>query len=173
MVHARISGEYIHFALLYATDHIFLVLPINHLVTKDGEITTTQKLAIGTNPSVSNVNFLYSPFVVQKVTSHVNKKVLNMRHQSQTKFRCIFIGIPQHQKGCLIYRPSTQKIVSSHEVVFDNIFSSALAYTSCPYQEALVMLPAVSYVSYTTSSYEKNGDIITFAQFEEGILVEK
>ena len=64
-----------------------------------------------------------------------------MRHQSQKGFREIFIGIPQHQKGYLIYVPSTQKIVSSQDVVFEKMFSSALAYNSRPYSEALVMQP--------------------------------
>ena len=32
------------------------------------------------------------------------------------------------------------------------------------------MKPAVPYVPYATSSKEKTGDIITFAQFEEGCL---
>ena len=50
--------------------------------------------------------------------------------------------------------------------------SSALAYTSRPYLEALAMQPLVSYIPYTTSSHEQNGDIITFAQFEEVNLVE-
>ena len=34
------------------------------------------------------------------------------------------------------------------------------------------MQKSVSYILYTTSYHEKNGDIITFAQFEEGGFVE-
>ena len=34
------------------------------------------------------------------------------------------------------------------------------------------MQPEVSYIPYATSSHEKNGDIIIFAQFEEGNLLE-
>ena len=49
-----------------------------------------------------------------------------MRHQSQTGFRVIFVGMPQYQKGYFIYVPRTQKIFSSHGVVFDETFSSAL-----------------------------------------------
>ena len=44
---------------------------------------------------------------------------------------------------------------------------------SCPYSEALAMRPAVSYIPYATSSHEQTGDIITFAQFEEGGLLKK
>ena len=47
-----------------------------------------------------------------------------------------------------------------------------LAYTSRPYSEALDMRPSVWYIPYPTSYYEQSGNIITFAQFEEGGLVE-
>ena len=43
---------------------------------------------------------------------------------------------------------------------------------SRPYLEALVTQPTVSYIPCATLSHEKNGDIITFAHFEEGYLVE-
>ena len=51
--------------------------------------------------------------------------------------------------------------------MFDKSFSSALAYTSRPYFEAMVMRPAVTYTPYATSSREQTGDVVTFAQFEE------
>ena len=94
-----------------------------------------------------------------------------MCHWSQKGFWGILFVIPQHQKGYLIYFPITQKIFSSHDVAFDETFSSALSYTSRPYSEALVTRPAVSYILYDTSSHEQTGDIITFAQFEKGNLV--
>ena len=52
MVHARVSEVYIHFALMYTTDHIFPVLPIKYLINEDGDTTTPHKLATGTKPSV-------------------------------------------------------------------------------------------------------------------------
>ena len=70
-----------------------------------------------------------------------------------------------------MYVPSTRKIISSYGVVFEESFSSALAYTSRPYLEAMVMRPAVTYTPYATSSKEQTGDIITFAQFEEGNIL--
>ena len=72
----------------------------------------------GTKPSVSNIFVLYFPCVLRKATAHVDVKALNMRHQSQKGFWGIFVEIPQHQKWCLIYVPSTWKMVSSHGVVF-------------------------------------------------------
>ena len=70
-----------------------------------------------------------------------------------------------------MYVPSTRKIVLSYDVVFDESFSSALSYTSRPYAEAVAMRPTVTYTPYTTSSKEQTGDVISFAQFEEGNLI--
>ena len=66
-----------------------------------------------------------------------------------------------------MYVPSTRNIISSYDVVFDEIFSSALAYTSQPYSEAMAMHPDVAYIPCAMSSREQTGDIITFTQFEE------
>ena len=53
IVHARVSEVYGHFALMYMTYHIFLVLTITDLINEDNDPTTTQKLATGTKPSMS------------------------------------------------------------------------------------------------------------------------
>ena len=58
-----------------------------------------------------------------------------------------------------------------YDVVFDDIFSSALLYTSQTYSEAMAMRPAVSYIPYDTSSKLQTVNIITFTQFEEGNLL--
>ena len=98
MVHARVPELYVHFALMYMTDHIFPVLPIKDLINKDGDPKTPHKLATGTKPSVSHLHVLFCPCVVHKSTAHVETKTLNMRHQVLKGFRGIFVGIPQHQK---------------------------------------------------------------------------
>ena len=65
---------------------------------------------------------LFCPFVLQKETAPTDTKALNVCHRSQNSFWSIFVRIPQHKKGCLVYVPSTQKIFSSHDVVFDKLF---------------------------------------------------
>ena len=50
MVHVRVSEAYIHFAFMYTTYHIFLVLPIKYTINKDGDPTTPHKLATCTKP---------------------------------------------------------------------------------------------------------------------------
>ena len=171
IVHARVPEVYVHFALMYTTDHIFPVLPIKDLINKDGDPTTSHKLATGTKPSVSHLRVLFFPCVVRKATSHIETKTLNMRYQAQKVFRGIFVGIPQHQKGSLVYVPSTIKVISLYDVVFDENNSSALSYMSRPYLEAMAMRPEVTYTPYATSSKEQTGDVITFAQFEEGNIL--
>ena len=44
---------------MYPTGHIFTVIPIKHLVNKDGEPTTTNKLANCKETSVSKVHVLF------------------------------------------------------------------------------------------------------------------
>ena len=109
---------------MYRIDHIFTVLPIKDLINKDGDPTTPYKLATGTKPSVSHLGVLFCPCVLRKSTAHVETKALNMRHQAQKGFHVILFSIPEHQKGYLVYVPSTRKIISSHDVVFDESFSS-------------------------------------------------
>ena len=94
-----------------------------------------------------------------------------MRHQAQKGFRGIVVGITQHQKVNLVYVPNTRKVISSYDVKFDESFVSAMSYSSRSYAKAMVMCPAVTYTPYATSSKEQTGDVITFAQFEEGNLL--
>ena len=82
----------------------------------------------------------------------LTKKALNMCHEAQKGFRGIFVGIPEHQKGCIVYVPSTRKVISSYDVLFDESFSSSLSYTSRPNSELVAMRPAVTYTPYATSS---------------------
>ena len=106
----------------------FLVLPIKDMINKDSKLTTLFKLATGTKPSVSHLCVLFCPCVVRKTTANVDKNALNMSHHAKKGFRGIFVGIPQHQKGYLVYVASKRKIISSYDVVFDESFSSRLAY---------------------------------------------
>ena len=50
MVHATVPEVYVHFSLMYTTDHIFPVLPIKDLINEDGDPTKPHKLATGTKP---------------------------------------------------------------------------------------------------------------------------
>ena len=50
MVHAKVPEACIHFALMYTTYHIFMVLPIKDLINKDRDPTMPFKLATGKKP---------------------------------------------------------------------------------------------------------------------------
>ena len=106
---------------------------------------------------------LFCSYVVQNLTAHIDTKALNICHRSQRFFCEIFVGIPQHNKGYLVYFPSIRKIISSNDVVFDETFSTVLAYTSHTYPEALTIRPAVSPIPHATSSHEQTRNIITFS----------
>ena len=74
---------YVHFALMYTTDHIFPVLPIKDLINEYGNPKTPHKMTTCTKPSVSNLSVLFFPCVVQKAMAHVETKALNICHQAQ------------------------------------------------------------------------------------------
>ena len=78
MVHTRVLDKYIHFSLMYTTDHIFPDVPIKQLVNQDGEATAPQQLVTGTKPSVSKTRVLSRPCVVKKATAYDDTEVLNM-----------------------------------------------------------------------------------------------
>ena len=65
MVHAQVSDKYIHLESMYMTDHIFHVIPINHLVNKYGEQTTLHELAAGKKIQYKTYVF-YSVHVLYK-----------------------------------------------------------------------------------------------------------
>ena len=88
---------------------------------------------------MSHLRVLFFSCVVKKATTHVGTKASNIRHQAQKYFHGIFVGIPQHQKVYLVDVPRRRKIISAYDVVFDESFSSALAYASQPYLKAMVM----------------------------------
>ena len=59
MVHARVPEIYVHFELMYVTDHFITVLLIKDLINEDGNPTTPHKLETGTKPSVSHLRVLF------------------------------------------------------------------------------------------------------------------
>ena len=74
MVHARVLETYIHFALMYTTDHIFPVLPIKDMINEDGDPTTPYKLATGMKPSVSHLQVLFLHVLYGKLLHTLGQK---------------------------------------------------------------------------------------------------
>ena len=60
-------------------------------------------------PSKSHLRVLSCPCVVQKDTTHVGAKALNLSHQAQKGFCGILFGIPPHQKGNIVYVPQNME----------------------------------------------------------------
>ena len=120
-------------------DHIFTVLKIKHMVNQDGELTIPQNWQIVLNLHYKKHMFVFCPCLVQKATAYNDTNPLNVCCHSQKGFCGIFVGILQNQKGYLVYVPSTQKLFSSHDIVFDETFLSEFTYMSRPYSEALTM----------------------------------
>ena len=75
MVHARVPEVYVHFKLMYTTDHIFLVIPIKYVINEDGDPTTPYKMTTGTKPSVSHLRVLFFHVLYVKL-----RRTLRQRH---------------------------------------------------------------------------------------------
>ena len=73
------------------------------------------------------------------------------------------------KKGILCTYHAQKK--SPYDVFISDISSSALAYTPQTHAEAVDMRLTVSYPPDATSSIDQTGNVITFAQFEEGNLL--
>ena len=73
-IHAKVSKAYINFSIMYTTDNIFPVLPLNDMLNEDSDPTTPFKLAIGMKSSVSHLRVLFCPCVARKDTEHVKKR---------------------------------------------------------------------------------------------------
>ena len=101
MVHPRVSEVYNHLALMYTTDHIFLVLPIRNLINEDGDPTTPFKLARGTKPSVSHLRVLFCPYIVRKDTAHVGTKALICVTKRKRVFMVSSLEFHSIKKGIL------------------------------------------------------------------------
>ena len=74
MVHVRVLEAYIHFSLMYTTDHIFTVLPIKDIINKDGNPTTPHKLASGTKPTVPHLRVLFFHVLYGKILHTLKKR---------------------------------------------------------------------------------------------------
>ena len=96
-----------------------------------------------------------------------------MCHQAQKSFCGIFVGIPHHQKGYILYVPSTRNIIPSYDVVFDESFSTALEYMSQPYSETMAIRPSVTCTPGAMSPREQIDNILTLVQLEEGNILTK
>ena len=67
-----------------------------------------------------------------------------------------------------MYVPTTRKIISSYDVVFNERLSSALAYTSRLYSEAMAIRPSVTFIPCASRHTD---NITTFAQFQESDIL--
>ena len=78
IVHDIVSEAYIHFALMYMTDHILPVLPIKNLINEDGDPTMPFKHTTGTKPSVSHLRVLFFHMLYGKLLHTLTKGVKYM-----------------------------------------------------------------------------------------------
>ncbi|MGH7955157.1 MAG: hypothetical protein ACREOZ_04270, partial [Gloeomargaritales cyanobacterium] len=174
LLNARAGEQYLHHALLYATDHIFPVIPWKNLQV-DGRQSTPYEMVHGHRPHLKHLRVLFCPCIVKKHMVRQHGQFIQTSHIPQRGIRGVFIGFASDQAGSLIFIPSTRQIIISADIAYDETFSSALTYTDKPFRDAITLRPSVSYISRPTTTHECTGDIIIFAtedqdqeQIEEG-----
>ncbi len=74
-----------------------------------------------------------------------------------------------HQKGYVIYCPGSRSIVISNNVIFDELFTSAIALTWQKFQDGLTLRPLASFITDVGTTLEHTGTISTIrTPVEEG-----
>jgi hypothetical protein len=83
--------------------------------------------------------------------------------------RAVFIGIPENQKGYLMYVPSTRAIMVSGDIIFDESFRSTLSTPWHQYKGSQPLCPADDFIPNVTTTVESTGTIQDLMQpVEEG-----
>jgi hypothetical protein len=66
-----------------------------------------------------------------------------------------------HQKGYVIYCPGSRSIIISNDVIFDELFTSAIALTWQKFQDGLTLRPLASFIPDVSTTLEHTGTILT------------
>ena len=133
MFHAHVFEAYINFVLIYGRS--YFPSTTNHRLDKkrrqsDHVVNSCDRF------ETFNITFTYFILSLYKEILHIWDK--GITHVSQSKkgvYRYLCWSSTNYHEGYLFYVPHKRKIASSYDVVFDEIFSNALAYTSHPYSE--------------------------------------
>ena len=171
MVHTQVLEAYIHLTLMYTTDNIFSELTIKDLINEDGNLATPFKLTTGMIISISNLRVLFCPCVIQRATVHVGTKAWNMRHQSQKGFQGILVDISQHQKrlSCLCTTQTEDRIFVRCCFWWHFFYCVVIQFTTICRSYGYTTRCVTHTLCYIFKGV--NGNIITFAQFEEENLI--
>jgi hypothetical protein len=135
---AKMETTYFHFALECAWK-LHSVLPHKALTKTDGKTQCPLGVYTGQPASVSNFRVMCCPAImpynnIHKVKTKVRAEpldsrkefkrmeTLNRKNCSQRALRGVFVGLPRHSKGHLIYVPLTNKIYCTMDECFDEEF---------------------------------------------------
>ena len=119
LVHARLPDACTHHAIMCATV-IFNILPIKGLLNAEGMPSTPTELFTSLKQLIANLRVFGCPVVVKKCEPCLDCKVA--KKVSERGLRAIFIGLPENQKGYLVYVPSTRAIMVSGDAISTNYF---------------------------------------------------
>ena len=129
LVHARIVFEFFPLALEHAWK-VHACLPIKDVQVNDQPITPFEYF-FQAKPTLSRFKVLFCPCSVNigPTKDKKTKQILNRKNNPERAIRGIHVGIPRHAPGWLVYLPSTNTILVSNDVAFDEVFLSTVTHT--------------------------------------------
>jgi hypothetical protein len=156
LVHARLPDKY-HFHPIRYVAAVFNMLPVKNLYNTNGEICSPFELFTGKKPLISHLRVFGCPAVAKQ--SVISVEGLSTQHFTEKGIRGVFIGIPLHQNGYLIYLPGSRTIACLGNVSFDEAFYSAVVTTWLRFEEGIALKPYSTIIAGPDMELEETGGI--------------
>ena len=134
MVHVQVPETCIHFSFMYTAYYILPVLTIKEFIKKYGDPTTPFKLATDMKPSISYLRVLFFSMCYNKIYCKCWEKFIKHVSPSAKVFRGLFCWYSTESKSVFCLCTKQTRDILFLQCFFNDSFSSALAYTSQPYE---------------------------------------
>jgi transposase InsO family protein len=134
--HARLDARFFDVCIIYAA-LVTNLSPLRNLTIAEinGETrpTTPFELYFGHKPEIRRLRTWGCPVIFKAY----QRNKLNDKNIIQRGVRGIFVGFPLNQAGYLLWVDQVGQFIVSDNVMFDENFSSILAYNRAPFHDAL------------------------------------
>ena len=164
---AQVPMKFFDMALEHAWK-VHAVLPNKHLTQANGAVRCPLGAFLNKPVSISRFRVLFCPVVMMPgpitVTKHGDSHVFHRGNEPQRGFRGIFVGLPRHSAGYLVYTPSTNKIYKNLDVYFDEDFRSTLAYGPGRFPGSFNLLATNARDAEDDINQDYTGDALIFCE---------
>lgn len=154
LIHVRLPDTFWYHAIIYAT-HIFNVLPIQGVKDNQDHPATPYELFFHQKPVVARFYVFGCPTVVQKWVT----KQSTQGKQTECGVWGIFIRFDANNKGFMIYCPGSRSIITSEDVTFNELFTSAIATMWQQHKDSLALRPPLTTIPLVTDTMKHTSDV--------------